>query len=423
MKKFLTLLLVLALTLPLTALAAAAEAPTIAGTIRVMWWGGDSRHEKTLQVIDLFKAQYPDVAVEAEYMGGGDYWTKLDTMLAGGNAPDVLQFGGNFPDYVSKGVLEPLNGYFGNLIDTTNIDQPMIDSITVDGNTYGLCLGANRLGLVYNATQLAAAGVEPPSADLTWETFEAYLEELKAKLPEGVYPLFDGSCYETNTFGYYTRWAGQPMYTGGDSTVLTVETIQNFLDLWAGWRDKGLVPTGETSAEYTEKGADTSALVAGKTAMTILYSNQVVGFQDAMTDELGIAPLPEVASDAAWIMPSQYFTINSASENKDAAAAFINFFVNEPEVGLILGNDRGISASSVVREAISTVSTPLDQKVYALFDILADHSTSMDPNVPNDQEFLEGYDNINLAVAFGQKTTAEAAQEILDLLNKMIAKK
>ena len=423
MKKALCLLIAVMLMVPAIALTAVAETPEISGTLRVMWWGGDSRHEATLKVIDLFEEKYPDVKVEAEYMGGGDYWTKLDTMLAGGNAPDVLQFGGNYPDYVSKGVLEPLNGYFGGLIDNTKVDQPMLDAITVDGSVYGICLGANRLGIVYNKTMLDAAGMEPPSADLTWETFGEYLKELKGKLPEGVYPFFDASCYETNTFGYYTRQQGNTMYAGGDSTDLKLDTVKNFLNLFAGWRDQYLIPSGETSAEYTEKGADTSALVAGKVAMCILYSNQVVGYQAAMTDELGIAPLPEVASNAAWIMPSQYFCMNSAAQNKDAAAAFINFFVTTPEVGLILGNDRGISASADVRAAIATVATPLDQKVYELFDTLADHSTPMDPNVPNDQEFLEGYDNINLAVAFGQKSIDDAAQEILDLLNTMITKK
>ncbi|GHU74786.1 ABC transporter ATP-binding protein [Clostridia bacterium] len=421
MKKLLALLI--ALTMVLSVAAVQADEPEISGTLRVMWWGGDSRHEITLQVIDLFEAQYPNVKIEAEYMGGGDYWTKLDTMLAGGNAPDVLQFGGNYPDYVSKGVLAPLDPYFGNLIDQTKVDQPMLNAITVDGSVYGLCLGANRLGIVYNKTMLDNAGVELPDADFTWETFGEYLAQLKDKLPTGVYPMFDGSCYETNTFGYYTRQQGNSMYTGGDSTDLKVETVKSFLDMWAGWRDAGLVPSGETSAEFTEKGTDTSALVAGKVAMTILYSNQISGYQAAMTDELGISPLPEVASDAAWIMPSQYFCMNSASENKDAAAAFINFFVTTPEVGLILRNDRGISASPEVRTAIAEVATPLDQKVYALFDVLADHSTPMDPNIPNDQEFLEGFDNINLAVAFGQKTTADAAQEILDLLHRMIEKK
>ncbi|MDR3051568.1 MAG: extracellular solute-binding protein, partial [Oscillospiraceae bacterium] len=339
MKKALAILVALLLAIPLAGFAAEGGAE-ISGTIRVMWWGGDSRHEITLQSIDLFKAAYPNVTVETEYLGGGDYWTKLDTMLAGGNAPDVLQFGGNYPDYVAKGVLAPLNDYFGGLIDNAAVDQAMLDAITVDGKTYGLCLGANRIGIVYNKTLLDNAGIEPPSADLDWDGFGAYLETLKAKLPEGVYPIYDGSCYETNIFGYYTRWAGNPMYVGGDSTDLKTETVKAFLDMWAGWREKGLVPPAELSAEYSEKGADTSALVAGKTVMTILYSNQVLGYQSAMTDELGIAPLPAVASNAAWIMPSQYFCLNAASQNKDAAAAFINFFVTTPEVGVILGNDR-----------------------------------------------------------------------------------
>lgn len=393
----------------------------VSGQIKVKWWGGDARHEMTQQVIDNFVAENPGVSIQPDPLGGGDYWTSLDTELAGGTAPDVLQFGGNYLDYVKNGHLEPLDDYFGNLIDISNVDEAMLDAITVDGKVYGLCLGANRLGLVYNKKVLDEIGVAPPGADLTWETFGTYLETVQAKLPQGTYALFDASCYESNTFGYYSRWAGKPLYTA-DGNITDEATFKSFLEMWAGWRDKGVVPSGEFSAQYTEKGADTSALVAGKVVMSILYSNQVGGYQASMTDELGVAPLPEVNSNVAWIMPSQYFCINSKSTNKETAAAFINYFVNNPESGKILGNDRGISANSEVREAIAVNATPLDQEIYKLFDLLADHTTPMDPNVPDDQTFLANYDEINLSVAYGRKTVDAAAKELYELLASLAAK-
>ena len=64
--------------------------------LRMGWWGNDDRAERTLAVIELFEAAYPDITVSGEPNGGaGDHFQILDTQLAASNAPDIIQFGGN----------------------------------------------------------------------------------------------------------------------------------------------------------------------------------------------------------------------------------------------------------------------------------------------------------------------------------------
>ncbi len=64
------------------------------------WWGNDDRAARTLQVIELFQAAYPEIKVMGEPNGGtADHFQIIDTQLAGNNAPDLIQFGGNWPDY------------------------------------------------------------------------------------------------------------------------------------------------------------------------------------------------------------------------------------------------------------------------------------------------------------------------------------
>jgi multiple sugar transport system substrate-binding protein len=90
--------------------------------LRMGWWGNDDRAARTLQVIALFEAAYPEIKVLGEPNGGaGDHFQILDTQLAANNAPDIIQFGGNWPDYVQY--LEPLNGYLGQqlMIDTPRL--------------------------------------------------------------------------------------------------------------------------------------------------------------------------------------------------------------------------------------------------------------------------------------------------------------
>ncbi len=50
-------------------------------TIRFSWWGGDSRNQATVEVIEQFEKEYPWITVEAEYGGNDGYHDKLATEL------------------------------------------------------------------------------------------------------------------------------------------------------------------------------------------------------------------------------------------------------------------------------------------------------------------------------------------------------
>ena len=85
MKKFLALLLVLCLALPVVALAEDSV------TLRFSWWGGDERHAATIAVIEQYEAAHPNVTIEPEYGSSDGYNDKLATQLSGGTAPDIIQ--------------------------------------------------------------------------------------------------------------------------------------------------------------------------------------------------------------------------------------------------------------------------------------------------------------------------------------------
>src|SRR5690606_39643293 len=120
-------------------------------------------------------------------------------------------------------------------------------------------------------------------------------------------------------------------------------------------------------------------------AIGLVWSNQVAAYQAAMTDELGITTLPTGGEPAYAIQMSQYLGINKSSENKEAAALFINFFVTSPEAGAILETNRGVPSSPVVRQAIADQATPIDAAVYRIYDAITDRMIPQGPNLPNDQ--------------------------------------
>lgn len=395
--------------------------------IRIGWWGNDDRAARTLQVIELFQGAYPEIKVLGEPNGGTpDHFQIIDTQLAGNNAPDIIQFGGNWPDY--QQYLEPLNAYLGKqlMIDTPEqFDQTaLIPATAADGNLYAVSLGTNTLVLVYNKTMIEAAGAELPKDNMTWDELIAYGTELKSKLPEGVAPFVDNSTNQANYLSYFYRQEGTPLWTAdeGGTSYATVESATKWLQMWADMRAEGLIPDADTTYTYTEDGPDSSALVAGDAAMGLIWSNQGAAYQAAMTDELGMTTLPVGGEDSYAIQMSQYLGMNNASQNKEAAALFINFFVTTPTAGAVLQTNRGVPSSPVVRQAIDVGATKTDAAVYRIYDAVADRTIPQDPNLPNDQEFVNELELIGQQVAFGESTVDEAAEALQALIERLAVK-
>lgn len=395
--------------------------------IRVAWWGNDDRAARTLAVIELFEAAYPEISVVGEPNGGTpDHFQIVDTQLAANDAPDVIQFGGNWPDYTQY--LEPLNDYLGNqlMIDTAEqFDQAaLVPATDADGNLYAVSLGTNTLVLVYNKSMIEAAGVDLPEDNMTWEELLEYGRTLKAALPENVAPFVDNSMNQANYLSYYYTQQGTPIWTldEGGTSYATVESAQAWLQMWADMRAEGLIPDADTTYTYTEDGPDSSALVAGAAAIGLIWSNQAAAYQAATTDELGITTLPAGGEPSYAIQMSQYLGLYNGSDSKEAAALFINFFVTSPEAGAILETNRGVPSSPVVRQAIADEATEIDAAVYGIYEAVADRTVPQGPNLPNDQEFVNELELIGQQVAYGQSTVEQAAADLQALIERLAVK-
>ncbi|HPE93752.1 MAG TPA: extracellular solute-binding protein, partial [Sphaerochaeta sp.] len=187
MKKTVLVLLFAAISASLVFGAGAKEQAAAGGptTIRWAYWGSGERVTISQKAIDLYESRNPGVKVNPEVSGGaGDHFVKVDTQLAGGDGPDIIQMGGNIPDYAS--VLLPLDKYAGNLLDTSVIDPSAIASGTIGGKLLGVSTGVTMPALVYNKSLLERVGAPLPKIAMTYDEFRSYLMTLKGKLPSGV---------------------------------------------------------------------------------------------------------------------------------------------------------------------------------------------------------------------------------------------
>jgi len=299
-----------------------------------------------------------------------------------------------------------------------------IPATDVNGSLYAISLGTNTLILAYNKSMIEAAGGELPKDNMTWDELMDYGKALKAKLPEGVAPFVDNSTNQANYLSYFYTQQGTQLWTldDGGKSYATVDSAKKWLQLWADMRSEGLIPDADTTYTYTEDGPDSSALVSGKAAIGLIWSNQLASYQSAMTDQLGATTLPVGGEKSYVIQMSQYLAVNKASENKEAAALFINFFVTSPSAGAVLQTNRGIPSSPVVRQATGVGASKTDAAVYRIYDAVADRTIPQGPNLPNDQEFVNELELIGQSVAFGQSSVDDAAEALQALIERLAVK-
>jgi N,N'-diacetylchitobiose transport system substrate-binding protein len=155
---------VVATTLAIGAASAAARpaapARTQADPITV-WLMGDAQAnwpEAVAAANAAFKAQHPGVDVNVQYQSWGDYKTKFEATLAGGNGPDVIEFGNtDVPKYSAAGALAPL----------TRADFPnsrtwlsgLAAAGTYNGRLFAVPYYAGARAVIYRTDQYRAAGI------------------------------------------------------------------------------------------------------------------------------------------------------------------------------------------------------------------------------------------------------------------------
>src|ERR1035438_6790832 len=140
---------------------------------------GDAfRSEKDLaNIAKAFHAANPTITVQIDTIPFADYFTKLQTAVAGGTAGDAFELNyANFVTYAKSGSLTALQN-----VDPTTYKKSLLDAFTYNGKQIGLPESFSNEVLFYNKNLFAAAGVPLPSATWTWKDEQAAAVKLTNK--------------------------------------------------------------------------------------------------------------------------------------------------------------------------------------------------------------------------------------------------
>ncbi|KGP74310.1 ABC transporter substrate-binding protein [Pontibacillus yanchengensis] len=157
--------------------------------------GGDSQTEITYysfsatpnyedvlsDIVAAFEEENPNIKVNTELTAYQDYFTKLQTRIAGGNAPDVFELNyENFVQYASKGTLADLTSLIeeDENFDPEQLNQEAFKAYQFEGKQYGMVESFSNVLTFYNKDLFDKAGVDYPTEDWTWEDELAAAEKI-----------------------------------------------------------------------------------------------------------------------------------------------------------------------------------------------------------------------------------------------------
>ncbi|NQX62701.1 ABC transporter substrate-binding protein [Paenibacillus qinlingensis] len=364
---------------------AASTAPTTTSkadpvTLRVSWWGGQARHDYTLKVIELYQQKHPNVKIESEYAAFDDYWKKLAPQAAANGLPDVFQMDVSYlTQYGTRGQLEDLTPFTtSGVLNVKDIAENSLSGGKIDGKLVAMNAGSNALGGTIDPQMLKDNGITLKD-DWTFGDLDAVGATLKAKGK-----LLAGDLRHDVYFPFYLRSVGQKLYAA-DGASLGYTDDKAFVDyytMYKKWYDSGyLLPLDKLAQK---KGtAEDDEMVLGNAAATFAWSNQFIGFNTAAKRSLDIMKTPSWGQNKAlFLKPSMFWSVSKNSKNKEEAAKFVDFLINDIDANKIIMGERGVPVSSKVKEALMPLLTPEQKKVFEYVAWAEKNASPMDPPSP-----------------------------------------
>lgn len=377
--------------------------------ITYMNFSANGGHEADLDaIVEAFETENPDITVEVQTLPYDDYFTKLQTALAGGTGTDAFEVDyQNFVNYADSGALAPLSDVDGSVYKTS-----LLESFTYDGEQYALPESFSDVLLFYNKDLFEEAGLELPTADWTWEDEQAAAQEL-TDAGAGMWGDYQPITY--NEFYKALDQSGGTFLSEDGSSVAFNSSAGAEAAQWLVGKSGTTMPTeadGAGTADF-----DTNLFKDGKLAMWhtgiwMFSSLEDVPFEWDVVVEPG-------NTQQASAMFANGVAINAASENQDAAQKWISYLTGSDTAAttrVASSWELPPVADESLLEPYLTQGAPANRQ--AVFDAL--ESVSLPPVVGPQSEMQDAVTKELGNAAAGRKSVEQALADAEETVNGLL---
>ncbi|WP_234123504.1 ABC transporter substrate-binding protein [Clostridium hydrogenum] len=293
-------------------------------TITFSHWGGDDTYTNVYKErIAAFQKKNPNISVKVITVAD-NYETKLQTMMAGGKAPDVMEVAENGMQFASKNRFMDLT----DKIKKANIDtektwgKESISQYTYKDKIFGLPDRSGPIIMYYNKDLFDKAGVKYPTSDWTIDDYENALQKLTVK-KDGKTVQWGGASLDwMPCWGVFIKANGGDIIKDGKVAINSSENLETLKKYNDDYK-KGDILDYKTLETVKNSNGD-SYFSQGKVAMLETGFWDVDSFSKVSGLNWDIAPVQTGTEKASWPFGSA-LTISKDSKNQDAAWKFVQY--------------------------------------------------------------------------------------------------
>ena len=213
--------------------------------------------------MDKFEAENPGIKLNLSVVSWNDVYTEVDTRIAAGNAPDILNID-VFANYASEGLLLPVSDYCPEEL-YKDFFPSFIEQSILNDTVWAVPDLASARALFYNVDMFQEVGIEVPT---TWAELEEACQAILDFYDGEVYPWgVDMTTDEGQAaFAYYAWGNGGGFVDADNNWALNSAENVEAVKFSTGLVAKGFTnPNPATQTRYDLQ----DMFAAGKLAMVI----------------------------------------------------------------------------------------------------------------------------------------------------------
>ena len=300
--------------------------------LSMAFWADQSEIDRMDQLLEIWKADHPNVTLDYTYCAGPDYPTKLQVWFSSGKAPDVIRMSRDiFSPFASEDLFADLTPYLEASGSAGCWDESLLDIFDFDGELLSLPYLYSNYVIAYNKDIFDEANLEYPTADWTETEFVELAKTLTSgEGPEKTYGMWFGGWVCELVRALY----GEPKMYDTENMVMQATNNEKFKAAFQLLGD--LHKDGYCSDEVT-KTTTTGGFVTGKYAMALAMTSDIGNYQKQIGDNFkwDIVELPiSETYDTRWNtnMRLQGFGMSKTTEHPELAYDLIEYMTTNYEV-------------------------------------------------------------------------------------------
>lgn len=392
-------------------------------TLRMSWWGGDSRHEAILKAINLYEQKNPGIKIEGEYQGYDGYYEKMMTTLSSGTAPDLFQFSRDWiPD------VQDAKHYLADLstlpVDLSTLKEGVLENAgTYNGEPvlYSCVVGGTAMFVNTDFANTYGLDVDK---QYTWKEFMELGQKIHEQDPEAYLMTADIdvlnrliilACISQQTGGSLIN---EDTYDLNFTEEQMTSALQLIVDLY---QTNTLEPFGE-AAVFVGQMDQNNKWVNGKIGVLMDTTGACAKYEASISSDLDVMSIPRIENakcSGADFSANMGFCINDASPYKEEAAKFLDFCMNDPEAVEVLNGAWG-SWPTETGEAVLVEKGLIDPLVKKSIDVSQKDSYSINA-ISGNTELETVRRDIIQEVIYGDSTPEEGAKELVEQYKEIMS--